>query len=337
MDILTKSFYAFILSAIITNLLRKSNILATPNERSAHTKPTPNIGGVAIILSTSVLGYIYIIPSLDQSVSISLILGIVILSIIGLLDDCSKKGLSYKLRLIIQLICSFLFTKAVGCIDLPIHIMPENIKFIIEFFFTTTTFMFLINASNFADGLNGLLSGCAMISCIFLAIMNQHIYVNSLSCMILAGGILGFFIFNFYFGKIFLGDVGSTFLGALIGIITINASFNYENPFYTWIVQIGTLSFILVDIAITIFYRLSRKLSIFTPHRDFLSHILNRGGLSHTKVTLIYITGTIISGSLAIIYHKNQISIQIWLTIMILMHSLKIITIYIFANRKNLL
>src|SRR5205823_2595130 len=136
--------------------------------------------------------------------------------IINLLDDLWS--LPYWVRLIAQVVVSFMIVAA----GLKVH----SSEAFLEIGLTVLGFMFIINASNFIDGLNGLLSGCVFIALGFMAwmaILNDNSYsiLVFLVCFELAAAILGFFFFNFPKAKIFLGDVGSTFLGLMIGILAL--------------------------------------------------------------------------------------------------------------------
>jgi UDP-GlcNAc:undecaprenyl-phosphate GlcNAc-1-phosphate transferase len=330
-------FSSFVLSAVITHFLKQSRFVDIPTERSAHTMPIPRVGGLAIIASMGILSYVWLMPWVENFSNVLYgISGLASLAFISLWDDIHPQGLGYRPRLFVQFFSSGLFFISLGPLSLNFFNAPQSVQYPIDIAFTLGSFLFFINASNFSDGLNGLLSGCVMIASLFWAFLPLNSSFDMLLCFMLSGSILGFFIFNFHTGRIFLGDVGSTFLGAVSGLITLYSASFYPNPFSSWLVSISVLSFLWVDIALTLIQRVIRGLSITQPHRDFFSHLLNRGGLSHTRVSLIYFLGVIACGSLALFYAYGFLTFKEWALILLLIHGIKTVFVYGFARRRGL-
>lgn len=323
---------AFLISIVLTYFLTKSKIVDIPVNRSSHQCPTPRIGGVAIISSTLISCSLFIMPKLEISTSlIFILLGLSFLIGIGLLDDAKKGGIGYRLRLFVQFITTFCLISALGW--LPLN-TPFGIT--LDFLFTFVAYIFLFNASNFADGLNGLLSGSIMIACLFWYILNPDFPSLQIFCSILIAAIFGFFLFNFPWGKIFLGDAGSTFLGGMVGLITFAAASKSSFPFEDWFVQVCILSLIWFDVAFTLLRRLWFKRRLTEPRRDYLSHLLNLAGFSHTQVTLTYVGFVFLSGVLAILEQNYLISFSLWLSIIIITHFIFMIWVIKMAIKNRI-
>jgi UDP-GlcNAc:undecaprenyl-phosphate GlcNAc-1-phosphate transferase len=104
-----------------------------------------------------------------------------------------------------------------------------------------------------------------------------------------------------------MGDVGSVFIGLMVGIIALMGQKGHpEQPTWLFIharlfLLIYPLGFIWFDPVFTVIRRFSLGRSMFEPNRDFLLHLLNRAGYSHTQVSGIYYLSVAILGSMALL------------------------------------
>ena len=236
-----------------------------PNKRSSHLKAVPSAGGLIFIIPF--LGfclwsqnyiYLYLLP----------------LIIISFIDDIFKT--SRFIRAVIQIITLY------GIVNyFENFYITSNILNIIIFNLIVIVGFCIINLFNFMDGLDGLLSGC-----MFLILLRSIDFIRP-EFSILIGSLLVFLILNWSPAKIFMGDTGSTFLGAIYFII-IFSSANYSQLFMH--ILIGTP--ILFDSISCLFLRLLKKQNIFLPHKLHLYQRLNQAGMSHSKTSLLYITAT---------------------------------------------
>ena len=132
------------------------------------------------------------------------------------------------------------------------------------------------------DGIDGLVCGCMIIWFTTISISENHTY------LLLVAPLLAFLIWNWSPAKIFMGDVGSTFLGAVIfGEIFINS--NFKESFGLFLVIIP----ILGDAFFCVIRRYLAKQNIFKPHKLHLYQRLCSNGWSHSKVTSIYLLSSI--------------------------------------------
>jgi UDP-N-acetylmuramyl pentapeptide phosphotransferase/UDP-N-acetylglucosamine-1-phosphate transferase len=267
----------------------------TPVDRSSHKTHTPTAGGVGFILAFlifSLLAYFmdYVPPSEEMGIYFCFLLGIIILGVVGFLDD--HKTLSYKIRLLFQILCSGMVISSGLYIKFPVLAGDPSLW---QKMLTLLAFLGLINGANFIDGLNGLLAGCFLIASGFMALIISETYTFvHILYAILFGSVLGFYIFNFPRASIFMGDVGSTFIGFSLGFLALLSQNYYQGDTHSAIVHKGfvyTLSplmFLWFDVGFTLLRRIYKKAKLTEAHRDHMIHVLHDQGYSHTQVSLIY-------------------------------------------------
>ena len=136
----------------------------------------------------------------------------------------------------------------------------------------------IINLVNFMDGLDGLVGGCMVLCFLNLSI------TNDINLFLIVGSLFGFLIWNWHPAKIFMGDVGSTFLAAsVIGFIL-------ENNEHTRVFNGLIILFpIFADSISCLLFRFFSNQNIFKPHKLHLYQRLHQKGMSHGSVSFIYI------------------------------------------------
>jgi Fuc2NAc and GlcNAc transferase len=133
----------------------------------------------------------------------------------------------------------------------------------------------IINFFNFMDGLDGLVAGCG---CLLLA---------AASSWALSGAIFGFLLLNWSPAKVFMGDVGSTFIGAVFGGIILQQQTSQDA------INLFLIGFPLIaDASTCLLRRFVKGENIFIAHRDHLFQRLNRAGWTHSKVAGLYLGAT---------------------------------------------
>lgn len=285
-------------------LLRHLNIFDIPNERSSHGKATLRGGGCAIVLSF-LLG-ISLIHGIGDAAPIytTYFLGFLVASFvtaaISLYDDIYR--CSFKMKLGGQLL-SIGIAMAAGIVIDEAHL--PWIGFIKWGWWAyPLTFLWILgltNAYNFIDGLDGIATSSAVIAAAFLSLISFQqgslfIYLASLT---LCAASLGFLVFNLPPAKIFMGDVGSTFLGLVFAVMAIIAA-RYDHSHTSLFVVPLLLFHFIFDTTFTFFRRLFSGEHVFQAHRTHLYQLMNRFGLSHGKVTAIYSGLALLQGICAI-------------------------------------
>jgi UDP-GlcNAc:undecaprenyl-phosphate GlcNAc-1-phosphate transferase len=161
--------------------------------------------------------------------------------------------------------------------------------------------LYVTNAMNFIDGLNGLAAGVTLISCLFLAGIagvygGFFVYTASL---LLAGGVLGFLPFNFPRGKIFMGDVGSQFCGFMLALFGIAAA-RFESAPLSFLLVPLLLSGVLYDVTFTLVRRIFARENIARAHHGHLYQVVRRAGLDARWVAIWHWAFAVMGGLTAI-------------------------------------
>ncbi|CAI3946894.1 UDP-N-acetylmuramyl pentapeptide phosphotransferase/UDP-N-acetylglucosamine-1-phosphate transferase (Rfe) (PDB:4J72) [Commensalibacter communis] len=287
-----------LLSAVIVKAMARIGVMDNPIERSSHTIPTPKGGGVGII-SAFLIGSIIIFPLLHQPylISISALLGAVaFLSIISWLDDV--KQWSAIIKLAAQILCATIITLFIPSLSL----LQQS-----YFIFVPVIILGLVyvtNAFNFMDGLNGLAAGVAAISCLFFYYQTQQVDF-ALIAIALFCGLMGFLPFNYPKAEIFMGDVGSQSCGLLLAAFAIAPFNKLDHVSITTIPSETILIFfllfgILYDVTFTLIRRTKEKAPLLKAHRSHLYQMAHRCQIPASIVTIIEWLFCIWGGMLAL-------------------------------------
>jgi len=292
-------FMAILLTTFLTSFFlcyyaKGRYFLDAPNERSAHKRPTSRFGGVGIYVGVCVgyglIWYLYGLPYMNELAILALSS---FLWSVGALDDYKHMPVATKL------FAQALFAAGgIWFFSLTIP-LPESFSFLstpLVFFFMIA----FINASNFSDGLNGLWSGTVILWCLWVLFLSMiggdH---NGFVFLILFASIMGFFVLNFPFGKIFLGDSGSTFLGGMALLTGVcYAQTHAMGSFYMYellLMVFSPFAFVFSDIGVTLIKRIFQGYHPFVPHKNhFKQKLVHEIGLSHATVTAIYLLGSLL-------------------------------------------
>ncbi|MFA5478377.1 MAG: glycosyltransferase family 4 protein, partial [Bacteroidales bacterium] len=253
----------------------KKSLVASVNERSSHTVPTPHGGGIAIAITWFIgLFYLFFIGQIENNLFYALLFGAVI-SIVSFFDDIYE--LSPKIRLISQSIVAIgglyflggFETLTFGIFDIQNSIFTNIFAFLMIIWF--------INLYNFLDGINGYAGSEA----IFLALAGFILFSGNYF-LVLAVAVLGFLFWNWNNAKIFMGDVGSTLLGYNIAIFTIYYANIEPTNFWIWIILFSVYWF---DATLTLIRRKLNKEKLSLAHKKHGYQRLTQSGWSHYKVT----------------------------------------------------
>lgn len=327
-DIAIAFMLAFITTFVVTpytiKLARKIGAVDTPkDERRVNTKTMPRLGGLAIIAGFIVsIIYLLIILTIENSINlqedsmyiklIGFFVGGLIIGIVCFIDDL--KDLPPLVKLAAQIIAAVI----VVCSGLKIeHI---NIPFfykvglpnIFSIVLTIGWIVGVTNAINLIDGLDGLSSGVALISCTSMLIvfaLNGSPIVAILLITALAGALSGFLPFNFNPAKTFMGDAGSNFLGYCLSVISI---FGVAKT-YTLIVIVAPLIILglpVLDTIIAIFRRVIKGKSIkaiMQPDKGHLHHKLLQAGFNQREAVLIMYAITAALGLFTVVLLESGI------------------------------
>ena len=242
--------------------LLRCRLLDQPNARSSHSLPTPRGGGLAFVLvgSPAVAFLGGWLPVLCLP-----------LAFMGFLDD--RHNLPAVLRYGVQVA-----TALVLLLISPWHLPSIGLLPWLLLLIAGTA---VINFTNFMDGLDGLVAGC-------MAVLFSAAALTAMPALWpLVGSLLGFLLWNWSPAKVFMGDVGSTFLGAVLaGVVLQQTSFQAALV----LLLVGTP--LLGDACLCVPRRLLAGQPVFQAHRLHLFQRLHQAGWPHARVSSLYIAGT---------------------------------------------
>ncbi|KZE17224.1 hypothetical protein M3G00_13655 [Brevibacterium casei] len=294
----------FIVAAVMTALsallvlpvLRQAGVVDVPTLRSSHSIVTVRGGGIAIGSGITVAVSVAIVWHLAElgAYGIGAVLmsvGFLVLtwcySVIGLSDDLDS--LQPVGRLVGQVVLAAMFSICI------VVVSSHGLSLILVF---TLIGVVIVNAVNFVDGLNGYVSGWAIVAGCWYAFVGYWVGQEDvmLLSLALAGGATGFLPFNAGRAKAFLGDTGSYGIGAAVFAIVV-LLFVSGVPI---VVIVAPLVFIFADVGLTLVLRLFRGENILMPHRAHIYQRIQQAGWSHGAVALFHAAMTVLACLLAV-------------------------------------
>jgi len=258
-----------------------------PNERSSHITPTPRGGGIAFV-STSLIGFLILLlnDALNRTELLSLCCAGVIVAIAGHLDDRQKIS-GATVRLVLHAISAIILIVGVG-IPAQISLFDRTVNTgIVGSILGVIYLVWLLNLFNFMDGTDGIAASEAIFIALAGAFLNYHVLSHanhSDAAIVLAASTFGFLLYNWSPAKIFMGDVGSGYLGIVIGGLSLMAAKQQHELLWVWIILLAVF---VSDATITLIRRLLRKQKPHVAHRSHAYQHLAIRFNSHAKVSLI--------------------------------------------------
>jgi UDP-N-acetylmuramyl pentapeptide phosphotransferase/UDP-N-acetylglucosamine-1-phosphate transferase len=271
--------------------LLRQRLLDQPNARSSHRVPTPRGGGLAFVLVAAAAGLLSLVAGGSGGLPAPVVAPLALvplvcapLALVGLLDDRLDlpAGLRYGAQLLTALALLGLSSLAGGLLSWqPLSLLALPLLLI-----AATA---VINFTNFMDGLDGLVAGCMAValSAAALTLAPAAAPAALLPLWALVGALLGFLVWNWSPARVFMGDVGSTFLGAVFAGVVLQAP--------GWGEALGLLLVatpLLGDACLCVPRRLLAGQRVLEAHRLHLFQRLHQAGWSHHRVAGLYIAAT---------------------------------------------
>lgn len=318
---------AFLLSFLLASVVipriifisYKKRLFDVPDTRKVHKTPVPRLGGLAflpvILISLCVItGIRYYMDDRVSSLWASdlfmqylfLIAGMTLLYLIGVADDLV--GVGYRYKFVVQILAaSFLPLSGLWINDLGgllgLHAIPAYIGMPLTVFLV----VYITNAINLIDGIDGLASGLTCIALGLLIIVCA--LVNQWTHALLASATLGVVIIFYYYNvfsasgrKLFMGDAGSLTLGYILSFLILHfwTKQEYWDPFKLNLnmVTISTLLIPLLDVIRVFYARIREGRNPFLPDKNHIHHKLLRTGM---RVRMVMITLLLLSLFLVVV------------------------------------
>ena len=306
---------AFIFSLLSTPLVKewaiKFKAVDVPKDgRRMHKKPIPRLGGLAIIFGFIVAVFCFY-GHMDRKI-ISILVGAAVISAMGVVDDI--KALDAKPKFIIQILAALIVIIGgdlkIDVLTNPNFFSPNPYWVLPEWLSVTATLIwivFITNAVNFIDGLDGLAAGVSAImsvSLVFIAVKVGE-YPVAIIGTSLMGACFGFLPYNFNPAKIFMGDTGSTFLGFMLATLSIQGVFK-SYAIISFAVPLLILGLPLFDASFAMLRRISKGQSPMQADRGHLHHRLIDMGFSQKQTVFILYAISGVLGITAVVLAESN-------------------------------
>ena len=280
----------------------KKRLYDVPDARKVHTMPVPRLGGLSffpVILMSMflVIGFRLYFWDMDTS-SLSfnmlyeylfLFVGMTLLYLVGVCDDLV--GVGYRYKFAVQIAAALLlvlsgnwfdsFGGLFGIYSVPVWVGVPFTVFIV---------VYITNAINLIDGIDGLASGlcCIALSVLSVIFFLRGQYVYALLAICTLGILMPFWCYNVFGNanrghKLFMGDAGSLTLGYVISFLIIHMSVTNEvsptlsNPHM--VIAFSTVLVPLLDVIRVVLHRLREHKNPFLPDKNHFHHKLLRTGM----------------------------------------------------------
>lgn len=302
-QIILAFFVAAVAVLAITPLVRwfvtRMGILKAPNNRTIHQVPTPHMGGIGMAAGFF-LAVILVEGSLKPQL-LGLLIGALLMSALGFLDDLFHLRASVKL--VLMLIPALVLTHFGveirwltdpfgGLISTGIWAVPLTVFWIVA----------VVNVVNLVDGLDGLAAGVTAIAGITMLVVSIHMDENTPAIVIAAliGSAIAFLRYNFNPATIFMGDTGSLFLGFVIAGVAVMGTLK-DTTTIALVVPTLALGLPIFDTAFAILRRVVNRRPIGEPDRGHLHHRLLDLGLTQKQTVLLLYFVSIMLGVVAVL------------------------------------
>ena len=286
---------SFALSAIGVEFFRRwslnRDLLDVPNERSSHSAPTPRGGGLIIVLVCLAV-YVLLHFLFSTPFSFGYFIGALLVALVSWLDDLYS--LPFWARLIVHIAAGVVLISDLGVwqdIAIPFISFELTLGSFLGGIATVLWVVWLLNAYNFMDGIDGIAALQAAIAGLAWAATGLALEMTGLFLFggVLASTSLGFLIHNWHPAKIFMGDVGSSYLGFTLAALPLLAGKEMRGEIAVLpSIAVVFVWFFLFDTVYTLARRLLNGERVWEAHRGHLYQRMVIGGLSHYTVTLGY-------------------------------------------------
>jgi Fuc2NAc and GlcNAc transferase len=285
-------------AAILTGAVRayalRSSLMDVPNERSLHRTPTPRGGGIAIVLVTLAgLAGFAATGTIPGPLAWTMGGGGALVAAVGWLDD--RRGVSAPVRALVHAVAAAWAVMWIGGLSVPLALLGA------------VGIVWAINLYNFMDGIDGL-AGAEAVSVGLIGgalLLNAGATALSTVAFLVAAAAAGFLAWNWAPARIFMGDVGSGFLGYTFGTMALLSHREGAVTLPVWLVVMGVFLF---DATLTLLRRIVKGERWYQAHRSHAYQRLVQAGSSHARVTAFALLVNLGLGVLAWLAQSGRLS-----------------------------
>ena len=317
-DFLLSLFLGAVIVRLVAQIAYQRNIFDIPDERKIHQVPVPRLGGVSF-LPTMVIIIAFCIATLyrynlvrhqftENVVFVRLLYmtgSAMILYLIGLADDLI--GVGYKTKFLFQFFAAAVIVSSGIWINNLYGLFGiHEIRPWIGIPLSLLAIMFVSNAINLIDGIDGLASGIVIISltCLSIIFVYERQFSLAMTSLSALGAVLAFWFFNVFGStekktKIYMGDTGSLTLGLILCFLILNlGTFEGHNGLTRnckyFIIALSSLMIPLLDVVRLIIFRLKHHRNPFQADMNHVHHKLIQLGASPHQALMILLSADVI-------------------------------------------
>lgn len=286
---------AFLVSAALVPLVVRfavgRQMLDMPNLRSSHEVPTPRLGGIAIVCGAW-LGLLAGTALYEAGQALwPLLVAATVVGAAGLADDLG--GLSLGPRAAAQTLVA-----AALLLSFPPPLLAQSAGIARFALFALGVFWVvgLVNAFNFMDGIDGIVGGVALVNLAFVAVIAGGYGVF----FALAGGVAGFLLWNVNPASIFLGDVGSYFVGFVLAAGVLYLPAPEGGALAGIVVCAAVFAPFLLDTTYTLISRWRAGKDVLSAHREHIYQRITPTAAVHRRTSALYYGASVVAGLAAL-------------------------------------
>jgi UDP-GlcNAc:undecaprenyl-phosphate GlcNAc-1-phosphate transferase len=301
---------AFLFTPVARVLAQKVGAMDVPKDaRRMHDHPIPRMGGLAIFLAF--LLTVLLFAQLTGQVK-GMLLGSVVIVVLGIFDDIYS--LPAKFKFVVQILAALIAAWSGNLIDTLSNpnIFSSNPYWELGWLAWPVTVIWIVaitNAVNLIDGLDGLACGVSTITSMAMLVIALVLGEGEVAILLaaLAGGCVGFLPYNLHPAKIFMGDTGSTFLGYILAVVSIQGMFKMYS-IISFVVPFLMLGLPIFDTSFAFIRRIAHGKSPMSPDRSHVHHRLIDMGFSQKQaVAVLYIITAILGLSAVVLTTSGPI------------------------------
>jgi Fuc2NAc and GlcNAc transferase len=277
--------FAAVLTGVVLRLSARIGMLDIPNERSSHATPIPRGGGIAIVIANAAgLAMLGALGAAHPRLLVALLGGGSAVAMIGFLDD--RHRLSARVRLAVHAaaaLFALIVLDGLPAMQIGDYVLRAGWG---GYAVGTVAIVWVLNLFNFMDGIDGIAAAEAIFVVAAGALVpgiSDPGLVASSYAIVFAAACVGFLFWNWSPARIFMGDVGSGYLGYIIAVLAIASAHDNPTTLLAWLILGGVF---FCDATVTLIRRLLRHERVHEAHRSHAYQWLARRWHSHARVAI---------------------------------------------------
>jgi UDP-GlcNAc:undecaprenyl-phosphate GlcNAc-1-phosphate transferase len=293
---------AFALTPVVIAEARRAGALDHPGAQKVHAEPVPTLGGIGLV--AAVLGTLWLLQAAGLGIAPRHLVGLTLAALpvvaVGAWDDL--RAVSIPVKLGAHFVAGgILYAAGLRVVELT---NPFGSTIPLGPFGVVLTMLWVaavVNALNLVDGLDGLAPGIGTIAALSLCVVGflKDERDVAVVALVLAGALAGFLPYNFPHARIFLGDVGSTFIGLVLATVALLEN-RKTTAAVTLLLPLVALGLPFLDTAFAVVRRTARGKNPLRRDMGHLHHRLLRLGLSPTRAVACLLAASALFGGVAV-------------------------------------